>query len=455
MRSRWRGLWPEGLAADGKQPLAVVTFLSAAIRVYRVAGTGRVSVTTPRAATDKPSIAVLPFVNMSGDPEQVYFADGITDDIVTELSRFRELSVTGRNSSFVYRDKAVNLQQIGRELGVQYLLAGSVRKLGSRVRITAQLIDTATGAHVWAERYDRDIQGIFDVQDEITGMIVATLLGHIISATTMRAKRKPPSSWQAYDCFLMGMECYGLPRTRENVNRAIEFFQKAIETDPQYARAHGKLGASYTLLAVNTRGDFDARARAMASAQRYAQKGVSLDGSDADSLLALGYVLLGSGSFVEGEHLIERAYALNPHNVDIAMSYVTALSYLGQAERAIALAEAVIHRNPGHSDNDLLDLAVAHFFARHNDEAVALFDQLLKVIEDREIVSAAYAHAGRIDQARRHAMQYVEELRGSWVGDPAADVSDYLRWEFKYNCPWKRPEDVAHVLDGLRKAGLP
>ena len=271
----------------------------------------------------------------------------------------------------------------------------------------------------------------------------------------MRAKRKPPSSWQAYDCFLMGMECYGLPRTRENVNRAIEFFQKAIGTDPQYARAYGKLGASYTLLAYNTRGDFDARARAMASAKRYAQKGVSLDGSDADSLLALGYVLLGSGSLIEGEHLIERAYALNPHNVDIAMSYVTALSHLGQAERAIALAKAVIHRNPGHSDNDLLDLAVAHFFARHNDEAVALFDQLLKVIEDREIVSAAYAHAGRIDQARRHAMQYVEELRGSWVGDPAADVSDYLRWEFKYNCPWKRPEDVAYVLDGLHKAGLP
>ncbi|SJM31744.1 adenylate/guanylate cyclase domain-containing protein [Mesorhizobium delmotii] len=263
------------------------------VRVYRVTGTGRVSVTTPRAVTDKPSIAVLPLVNMSGDPEQAYFADGITDDIIIELSRFRELSVTGRNSSFVYRDKAVNLQQIGRELGVQYLLEGSVRKLGSRVRITAQLIDTATGTHVWAERYDRDIQGIFDVQDEIIGMIVATLSGHIINATTMRAKRKPPSSWQAYDCFLMGMECYGLPRMRENVKRAIEFFQKAIETDPQYARAYGKLGASYTLLAVNTRGDFDARARAMASAQRYAQKGVSLDGSDADSLLALGYVSVG------------------------------------------------------------------------------------------------------------------------------------------------------------------
>ena len=218
----------------------------------------------------------------------------------------------------------------------------------------------------------------------------------------------------------------------------------------------GKLGGSYTLLAVNTRGDFNARARAMASARRHAEKGVSLDGSDADSLLALGYVLLlGNGSVVEGEHLIARAYALNPHNVDIATSYVTALSHVGQAERAIALAEAVIHRNPGRSDADLFDLAVAHFIARHNDEAVALFDQLPVVPESREIVSAAYAHAGRLQQARRHAMQYVEELRGSWVGDSGADVSDYLKWEFKYNCPWKRPEDVAHVLDGLRKAGLP
>ena len=163
----------------------------------------------------------------------------------------------------------------------------------------------------------------------------------------------------------------------------------------------------------------------MESAQRYAQKGVSLDGSDADSLLALGYILFGSGSFVEGEHLIERAYALNPHNVDIATSYVTALSCLGQAERAIALAEAVIHRNPGHSDNDLLDLAVAHFFARHNDEAVALFDQVPEVMENREIVSAAYAHAARMDQARRHAMQYVEELReaGSTTQPPTCPIT--------------------------------
>ena len=161
---------------------------------------GTPPIAAPHVATDKPSIAVLPFTNMSGDPEQAYFADGITDDIITELARFRDLSVTGRSSSFVYRDKAANLQQIGRELGVQYLLEGGVRKLGSRVRITAQLIDTATGAHVWAERYDRDIQGIFDVQDEITAMIVTTLSGHVMNATKARAKGEPPSSWRAYDC---------------------------------------------------------------------------------------------------------------------------------------------------------------------------------------------------------------------------------------------------------------
>ena len=287
---------------------------------------GTPPIAAPHVATDKPSIAVLPFTNMSGDPEQAYFADGITDDVTIELARFRELSVTGPNSSIVHRDKAANPQQIGRELGVQYLLEGGVRKLGSRVRITAQLIDTATGAHVWAERYDRDIQDIFDVQDEITGTIVTTLTGHVMNATKARAKGAPPSSWRAYDCFLMGMECYGLPLARENLSRAIEFFQKAIETDPQYARAYGKLGASYTLLAVITRGDHDARARAMASAQEYARIGVSLDGSDADALLALGYVLLWNGSLAEGEHVIERAYTLNPHNVDIAMSYVSALA---------------------------------------------------------------------------------------------------------------------------------
>jgi tetratricopeptide (TPR) repeat protein len=229
------------------------------------------------------------------------------------------------------------------------------------------------------------------------------------------------------------MECYGQPRTRESVKRAIEFFQKATETDPHYARAYGKLGASYTLLAINTRGDYDARARAMASAQEYAQKGVSLDGSDADALLALGYVLLWNGSFAEGEHVIERAYALNPHNVDIAMSYVTALSHIGEAERAIRLAEAVIQRNPRRADSDLFDLAFAHFFAGHDDDAVALFDRLPEVFSNREVYAAAYANAGRIDQARRHASSCVEELRATWVGKPATDVSELLRWEFKYN----------------------
>ena len=222
------------------------------VRVFQVRIDGQQAdrPAAPRPPQSKPSVAVLPFTNMSGDPEQQYFSDGITEDIITELARFRELSVTGRNSSFVYRDKAVNLLEIGRELGVQYLLEGSVRKRDSRVRITAQLVNTTTGAHVWAERYDRDMQGIFDVQDEITETIVATLSGQIKSATMEQAKRKPPLSWRAYDCFLMGIECYDLPRTRENtrdnLNRAIQFFQKAIEIDPQYARAYGKLGASYT-----------------------------------------------------------------------------------------------------------------------------------------------------------------------------------------------------------------
>ncbi len=410
----------------------------------------------------KPSVAILPFANVSGDSEQAYFADGISEDIITELTRFRELSVTGRNSSFVYRDKTVNLQQIGRELGVQYLLEGSVRKVGSRVRITAQLVDTTTGAHIWAERYDREMQGIFDVQDEITGMIVATLSGQIKSATMERAKRKPLASWRAYDCYLMGMEFYNLPRTgknsKDNLNRAIQLFRKAIEIDPQYARAYGKLGASYTLLATHTCGDHDAHATVIVSAREYAQKGVSLDGSDADALLALGYVLLWEGNFAEAEHVIERGYALNPHDAHVAMGYVTAMSYLGNAERAIALAEAIIHRNPRHSDSDfdLFDLAVAHFFARHHEDSVALFDRLPEIAENREIVAAAYAHAGRIDEAHRHAILYVEELQANWVGAPTADVSDYLTWQFQYNCPYKRrPEDAAHVREGLRKAGLP
>jgi TolB-like protein/Flp pilus assembly protein TadD len=400
----------------------------------------------------RPSIAVMPFTNMSGDPEQDYFAEGVTEDIITELSRFRELAVAARSASFTFRGKSANLQAIRRELNVKYLLEGSVRRIGRRLRITVQLADTGTGAHVWAEHYDEEMERIFDVQDEIVATIVSTLSGRIKSDATERAKRKSPPTWEAFDCFLLGMEPYTSPRTRENMLRAAEFFQRAIEIDPTYARAHGKLAASYTILARLTRGDTEARSRALATAQDWAQKGVSLDRNDADSLLALGYALLYQRRFAEGEHYIDRAVTVNPHDDHFASNHVTALTYLGKAEQAVTKVEGILRHNPRWAVA-LFDLGIARFFTRNHEAAAAIFDQV-PVHEERRIVVAAYAHAGRIEQATHHAQQYVEELRASWIGTPTADVGELVKWDLTYNCPFKRPEDITHVFEGLGLAGL-
>jgi adenylate cyclase len=200
---------------------------------------------------DKPSIAVLPFVNMSGDPEQEYFSDGITEDIITELSRFRDLFVIARNSSFVYRGKAVNVRNLAREIGVRYVIEGSVRKVGNRVRVSAQLIDAINDHHLWADRYDRELGDIFAVQDEITQTIVSTLVGRVEAATREHAKHKSPDSLAAYDYVLWGRGDLWLYAegnwldTKEKISRSRQMFLKAIELDPEYARAYESVAYTY------------------------------------------------------------------------------------------------------------------------------------------------------------------------------------------------------------------
>jgi adenylate cyclase len=426
------------------------------VRVYALGGARHVQASghpTSLPLPDRPAVAVLPFTNASADPAQGYFAEGVTEDIITELSRFKELAVAARSASFAFRGPCLNLQHIRRELNVRYVLEGSVRKLGSRLRLTAQLSDTTSGTQVWAERYDEEMERILNVQDEIVATIVSTLSGRIKSDATERAKRKSPPNWEAFDCFLLGMEALSSPRTKENLLRAIEFFRKAIEIDPKYARAHGKLAASHTLLARETRGDHEARSRALATAQDWAQKGVSLDKDDISSLVALAFALFYQRRFAEGEHYIDRAVALNPHDDQTAINHVSALTYLGRAEQAVEKVERVLRRNPRWAVA-LFDLGIARFFARNHKTAVVLFDQV-PVHEDRRAVVAAYAHAGRVEQATRHAERYVEELRTSWIGTPTADVGDLVKWDLTYNCAYKRPEDISHVAEGLRLAGLP
>ena len=226
------------------------------VRIYRITGTPRVAVPASKGATDKPSIAVLPFTNMSGDPEQAYFSDGITEDILTELSRFRALSVIARNSSFRFRGEDVDVVRVGRELNVQYVLEGSVRKMGNKIRITAQLIDAITGSHVWADRFDRTQDEIFAVQDQVVRTIVGTLAGRLQAADVEKALRKPPASLAAYDCVLRADALpFGNPEARAEVRRLSE---RAIELDPTYGRAYAQLAISYYLEWVNDYSGSDA-----------------------------------------------------------------------------------------------------------------------------------------------------------------------------------------------------
>ena len=255
---------------------------------------------------DKPSIAVLPFTNMSGDREQEYFADGITEDIITELSRFPSLFVIARHSSFAFKAETIDIKEVGDRLGVRYLVEGSVRKAGNRVRITAQLIDAATGNHIWAERYDRNIEDIFEVQDEVTYAIVATLPGQIEKAVAERTGRKRTESMTAYDCLLRGNRHFHRI-TYEDLLEAKRLYQQAIDLDPQFALAYSRLAASNNVIAGMGMESDDTYSETLINAQR----GLALDSDDNWCRLTLGWTLLRRQRFDESEEQFEWALALN------------------------------------------------------------------------------------------------------------------------------------------------
>jgi TolB-like protein len=247
------------------------------VRIYRVAGTPAVVVAAPKVTAEKPSIVVLPFVNMSSDLEQEYFADGMTEDILTELSRFKTLFVIARNSSFYYKGRSPRIQDVQRELGVRWIVEGSVRKVGNRVRITAQLIDGATGAHVWAERYDRTLEAIFEVQDEVVQAIVGTIPGHLGRLAVEHARRRPPPNLTAFDHMLRGR--WALFHSADGLQLALGHLEKAIEADPNYAAAHAQIAAAYAygIYALGLEPEI-----AIERACHHAARAVALDGGDTE-----------------------------------------------------------------------------------------------------------------------------------------------------------------------------
>jgi adenylate cyclase len=397
----------------------------------------------------EPSIAVLPFANLSGDPQQDYFSDEITEDIITELSRFSELLVIARNSSFQYKGKAVDIRQVGRELGARYVLEGSVRQSGDRVRITARRIDAVAGAHRWAERYDRELHDVFAVQDEVARAIVAILAAHVKRAETEPVLLKPPAAWKAYEYYLRGAEAFFLHvnrRTKASLYDARRLLEQSLAIDPGYARAAAML--SWTRLNAYT-GPFDSDYLSPAALDRaleLAETAVHFDPRLPQARAQLGQVLLYKGQHDDAIAEFERALALNPNFID--HRHAMALTYAGQPARAIEVLEANTRLDPFQPLTHSIGwLGLANYSLKRYGEAVRLFRECVSRLPNLQwphhMLAGAYAQAGQLEEARKEA---AEVLRIN----PGFTIQGWKRL-----CVYKDPKDTEHRLDGLRKAGLP
>jgi adenylate cyclase len=388
-----------------------------------------------------PSIAVLPFANLGGDPEQEYFADGITEDLITELSRFQELRVIARNSVMAYKNRPVRVQEVGRDLGVRYVLEGSVRKAGGRVRITAQLIEAATGHHLWAERFDRDLADIFEVQDEVTSRIVATLAGKLADSERRRARSGQTENLEAYDCVLRGRELW--ERFTAEANReARRLYEKAIELDPDYARAYASV--AWTYLTEHSERWVGAEDQPLERALEFARRGVMVNRASHSNHLALGQVCLSKGLHDEALEVLETAIALNPNDADGYAFLARALSFAGRPDEAIELIGKAQRLNPAAPRWYAWNLGIALYLARRHEDAVTAFRKGRPLGDvGYRWLAAAYGQLGREPDAKAAAEEYLKRT-------PDFSIGRHLEM-----LHFRRAEDREHYVDGLRKAGLP
>jgi len=398
----------------------------------------------PLPLPDKPSIAVLPFQNMSGDPEQDYFADGMVEDIITGLSRIKWLFVIARNSTFTYKGRAIDVKKVGRELGVRYVLEGSVRKAADRVRITGQLVDATTGAHVWAERYDRKSDDIFSLQDEITLSVVGAIEPSLRSAEVGRAKRKRPDSLDAYDLVLQALpDVYS--RMPEQAKKALVLAERAIALNPNYALAHACAAHSHHTLFI--RGGLNAEHRA--TAIRHAQSAIAHGQDDALALTLAGFVL--------GIDAHDRAAAFAAFDAALAVSPSSAITYIfgsvilgfaGEAERAIDWAERGLRLSPldPWRSSALLSLSFAHFHRGRFEEAAVTARKSVQSSPGFSVphvaLAASLARLGRLEEARAAAARVLELT-------PMFQYSQFLA---SVNCV---PALATSLSEGLRAAELP
>jgi adenylate cyclase len=390
----------------------------------------------------KPSIAVLPFVNLSVDPGQEFFADGLAEDILTGLSRFRDLFVISRNSTFRYKGKAVDVPTVARELGVQFVLEGSVRRAGDTVRVTAQLIDANTDGHVWAERYDRRVEDIFAIQDDVTSSIIATLPGRVEAATRDRAKRKAPDNLAAYECVLAG-KLFHHRASRSDNAEALRLLERAIALDPDYAHAHAwkacTLGQSYVY------GWCDDREATVEQVVDELRIALALDDNDSDVHRILAAVNL--AAYHDHEKAFyhqERALSLNPNDDLIVVQQGEILTWLGRPEEGIEWIRKAMSLNPYHPERFWSHLGRAYFTARRYDEAINAFQRVNNADNTNlAALSACYAALGDDVAAKASANEVLKRA-------PDFSVATHLTTQH-----YKHDSDLERYRAALLKAGLP
>lgn len=397
---------------------------------------------------EKPSIAVLPFVNIDNDPQQDYFSDGITGDIIIELSRFSDLFVIARSSAFQYKGKAIDVRQVGRELNVRYVLEGTVRRDDKRIRIAAELIDATNGAHRWADRYDRELKDAFAVQDDVVRGLVSVLQVRVAEAEAERVLLKPPATWEAYDYYLRGAEAWATgfaQRPMASFYDARRCLERSITIDPEYARAYAMLARTYAYTYVEPRNEEYVSPATLERADVLARTAVQLDASLPQARTMLGSVLMFKRQHEEAIAEFEHAFALNPNFSD--HGFGLCLVFAGQSGRAIEVMRASTRLEPFRNATRLAYTGNAYYMLGRYEEAVAPLRESARRMPNLRItplwLAAAYAQLGRVDEARAAA----DEVRRI---EPDFTIE---RW--KPTAAYKKLEDAEHLFDGIRKAGLP
>jgi adenylate cyclase len=417
------------------------------IRVYRIKlENPSTKALRALALPDRPSIAVLPFQNMSGDPEQDYFADGVVEEIITALSRFRQLFVIARNSSFAYKGRATDIKQIGRELGVRYVLEGSVRRAANRVRITAQLIDAKTDGHLWANRFDGTPEDIFDLQDQVTASVVGAIIPKLEEVEFNRTKFKPTESLDAYDCYLRAM-MYFNQWTNESVSEALKLFSKSIDLDPEFASAHGLAAWCYT-----RRKQFRwmQDSHEMVELERLARRALTLANDDAVALYSGGWALVHvADSFEEGAAAIERALTLNWNMTNAWHLSAWTKLYIGEPDKAVEHFSRAMRLNPLDPYFERMETGTiaAHLLAGRYETSSLLAQAALQQYPNSlpllRVAAASCALAEKMFEAKKIVTRICQL-------DAPSPLSRAVHF-----APFRRPGDISRYRDALQKAGLP